>query len=213
MDFLSIRKKARERADARAREEAPPPAPAPPADPLDDFFWREDETAPAVPDLGLGTGGAAAEAPAGRRREFVAFLLGDEEYGIPIERVREILKPPPVTEVPRAPAPIVGVITLRGEVVALLDPRPSLALPPAAAGPRSRLVVCESPDGPVGLMVDAVSEVVRLPEGAIEPRPPAIAGAGAGPIAGIGRDGRRLVILLDLDRLLPRAAPAQEGAR
>ena len=130
-----------------------------------------------MPDLGLGASGRTArEGPTVARREYVAFFLGDEEYGVSIERVREILKPPPITEVPRAPPPVIGVITLRGEVVALVDPRRRLDLPPAAPGPRARVVVCETADGPIGLVVDSVSQVVRLPAGAIEPRPSGIGG-------------------------------------
>lgn len=265
MDFLSIRKKARERAEARAQEAqgrrepspasppppagpaadrgplerelraelsrldaersrqaaplapSPPPsaapAPAPPLlDPLDEFFWREDETAPELPDLGLGAAGRpAAEPPAEAPREFVAFLLADEEYAVAIERVREVLKPPPITEVPGAPAQVLGVITLRGEVVTVVDPRWALALPPAPPGPRARLVVCQTEEGMVALRVDAVSQVVRLPAAAVEPRPPGIAGAGTAPLIGIGREGDRLVILLDLDTLVG-SPPAAEGS-
>jgi len=262
MDFLSIRKKARERAEARARqaegpavpppaaaprppaapgplqedlraelsrldaergrlEQPPSPSPSPPLaglgapapllDPLDEFFWREDETAPGLPDLGLGAAGRpAAEPPAEPPREFVAFLLGGEEYAVAIDRVREVLKPPPITEVPGAPAQVLGVITLRGEVVTVADPRWALALPPAPASPRARLVVCQTAEGMVALRVDAVSQVVRLPAAAIEPRPPGITGAGTAPLIGIGREGDRLVILLDLDTLVG-GAPAPQG--
>lgn len=266
MDFLSIRRKARERAQAEARRRAgaaasphppepgsieqalrqegarpPPPAPsvaapaAPPAaapppasseppsrgpppaaarspeDPLRDFFWSEDEEAPAVPDLG----GAAPEEAAGAgrrqaRQEYVAFHLGAEEYGLDIDRVREIVKPPPIAEVPRGPAHLVGVVTLRGEVVPVFDPRRRLSLPSLPPGPRARILVCESARGEVGLLVDAVSQVVRLPASAIEPRPAVRGAGGSEAIAGIGRAGERLVILLDLDLLLGLAPPPAE---
>lgn len=201
-------------------EPAPPPAaalPAPPApeallDPLREFFWREDEPAPNLPDLGsAGAERSPAGSPRGELREHVAFLLGAEEYAVAIGRVREILKPPPITEVPRAPRHVLGVIAVRGEVVAVVDPRPRLALPPGSPGPSSRIVVCEGAGGPVGLLVDAVSQVVRLPPEAVEPRPPGVGGEAADVIAGIGRDGERLVILLDLDALLGAPA-AREGA-
>jgi purine-binding chemotaxis protein CheW len=201
-------------------EPAPPPAPALPAppapeallDPLREFFWREDEPAPNLPDLGsAGAERSPAGSPTGELREHVAFLLGAEEYAVAIGRVREILKPPPITEVPRAPRHVLGVIAVRGEVVAVVDPRPRLALPPGSPGPSSRIVVCEGAGGPVGLLVDAVSQVVRLPPEAVEPRPPGVGGEAADVIAGIGRDGERLVILLDLDALLGAPA-AREGA-
>ncbi len=113
---------AREPAAAVERAPAPPPAflpappPAPAATPLDDFFYREGEDAPAL--------GASPEAPAEasvgeeregtEREEYLTFLLGEEEDAVAIERVREVLKSPPVTEVPRAPAHVLGVVTVRG---------------------------------------------------------------------------------------------------
>lgn len=275
MDFLSIRRKARERAEAQARRQAdaaaparpaaeapgppprveappelrpeprreplpieqelraemsplaaaalPPPAAAPlPApetepetEPLEEFFWREDEDAPPVPDLGGAAPEAGGAAGAGQAlSEYVTFLLGGEEYGLAIGRVREIVKPPPIAEVPRAPAHVVGVVTLRGEVVPVFDPRRRLSLPPQTPGGRTRIVVCESARGPAGLLVDAVSHVVRLPAAAVEPRPAGLGGAGSEAIVGIGREGQRLVILLDLDLLLGTGgagAPAAEG--
>lgn len=188
-------------------------APAAPFDPLDEFFWSEGEIAPALPDLGLAGSEGPADAAAVALREYVTFLLGGEEYGLAIEQVREILRPPPITEVPRAPGHVLGVITLRGEVVPVLDARRCLSLPPAAPGPRSRIVVCDGAEGRVGLLVDSVSQVVRLPAGAIEPRPPGVGGAAAEAIAGIGREGDRLVVLLHLDVLLgAAAAPAEVRA-
>jgi purine-binding chemotaxis protein CheW len=195
-----------------AASAGPAPAPAGLLDPLDEFFWREDEAAPALPDLGLGAAERpAAGAAAGELREYITFLLGGEEYGVAIERVREILRLPAITEVPRAPAHVLGVVTLRGEVVAVIDPRRRLALAPAEPGPGARIVVCESALGPVGLLVDAVAQVVRLPPGAIEPRPPGVGGAAAEAIAGIGREADRLVILLHLDVLLGTSVPQGEG--
>jgi purine-binding chemotaxis protein CheW len=168
---------------------------------LDEFFWREDERAPALPDV-LG----AVPRPHGEvveaRREWVAFLLGDEEYAVEIERVREILKAPVITEVPRAPAHILGVIMVRGEVIAVFDPRRRLGLPAAALGRAARVLVCDGGDGPRGVLVDAVSEVVRLPASAIEPRPSGIGAASAECIVGIGRDRKRLLVLLDMAALL-----------
>jgi purine-binding chemotaxis protein CheW len=190
-----------------AAPEAHAAAPVHPVDPLAEFFWREDEVAPALPDLGLSGALRSAVGAAEERKEYVVFFLGPEEYAVPITRVREVLKPPGITEVPRAPAHVVGMITLRGEVVAVVDPRLRLGLPRTPPGPRSRIVVCEGRDGPLGLLVDAVSEVARLPAGAIELQPQLAAGTGEA-VAGIGRDGQRLYILLDLDEVV-RAGPAR----
>jgi len=197
---------------------APPPAPAaeePPRAaraPLEEFFYRPDEEAPEVPAIG---GPASAEdADTVVREEYLTFLLGREEYAVAIERVREVVKAPPVTEVPRAPAHILGVVTVRGEVVAVLDPRRRLGLPGAPPGAGTgRLVIVDGGEGPCGLLVDAVASVVRLPPGAIEPCPQGIGGARAECLAGIGREGERLFTVLDLGALLRRApaGPVRRG--
>jgi purine-binding chemotaxis protein CheW len=193
-----------------ARETAPGPArPASPADPLDAFFFRPDEDAPDVPGFEGGPGSeASGEGEADVREEYITFLLGGEEYAVAIERVREVLRCPPLTEVPRAPSHVRGVVSVRGEVVAVVEPRRRLGLP---EGDRpvgnSRLLVVDVGDGPVGLLVDSVSNVVRLRPGSIEPCPHGIAGASQEFLAGIGRERERLFTVLDLGALLRRAPP------
>jgi purine-binding chemotaxis protein CheW len=192
---------------------APPPvAPGPPLRraPLDEFFYRPDEETPELPAMG----GTVEPEPqedveAAVREEYLTFLLGPEEYAVAIERVREVVKAPPITEVPRAPAHVLGVVTVRGEVVAVLDPRRRLGLPGAAplAG-AGRIVIVDGGDGACALLVDAVASVVRLPAGALEPCPQGIGGPRAEFLAGIGRDGDRLFTVLDLGALLRRAATA-----
>ncbi len=191
---------------------APRAAPAPRA-PLDDFFYRPDEETPELPAVGGPVGPVPAdETDSAVREEYLTFLLGREEYAVAIERVREVVKAPPVTEVPRAPAHVLGVVTVRGEVVPVLDPRRRLGLPGAApVDGAGRIVIVDAGDGPSALLVDAVASVVRLPPGAIEPCPQGIAGARAEFLAGIGRDGDRLFTVLDLGALLRRATAA--GAR
>jgi purine-binding chemotaxis protein CheW len=182
---------------ATSREQAAPL----PADPLDDFFWREDETAPGLPDVA----GAAAMPPpepgSEALREYLTFFLGGEEYGLPIEHVREVLKSPVLTEVPRAPAHVLGVMMLRGEVIAVFDPRHELGVAAAAPDRGARVLICDAGEGPRGLQVDAVSQVVRLPPSALEPRTSSLSGS-ADCIAGVGRDRGRFVILLDTAALL-----------
>jgi purine-binding chemotaxis protein CheW len=155
----------------------------------------------------------AREAPAVHaRREFLTFLLGAEEYAVAIERVREVVRAPPITEVPRAPAHILGVVTVRGEVVAVIDPRRRLGLPPAhPAEGEGKVVIVDAGEGPCGLHVDRVASVVRLLPGSVEPCPQGIAGQRAEFLAGIGREGDRLFTVLDLTALLRRAPPRGEG--
>lgn len=179
---------------------------------LDDFFYRPDEEAPGIEALALAPDLPAPAAVPVAIDEFLTFRLGDEEYAVDIRRVREVVKSPPVTEVPRAPAHVLGVVTVRGEVIAVFDPRRRLGLPgdPPPEG-QARIVIVDSGEGGCGLLVDAVSSVVRLPRGSVEPCPQGIAGAAADCLAGIGRERDRLFTVLDLDALLRRAAPARRG--
>jgi purine-binding chemotaxis protein CheW len=188
----------------------PPPAPAPARaahrDPLDEFFYRADEEAPELPRLAQGT--APQQEPGTVvREEYLTFLLGSEEYAVAIRHVREVVKSPPVTEVPRAPHHILGVVTVRGEVVAVIDPRRRLALPESGRR-EGKVVILDVGDGPCGLLVDDVANVVRLPPGAIEPCPQGIATQGSDCVGGIGREGERIFTVLDLGGLL-RRAPAR----
>jgi len=198
-------------AAARAPDESRAAAvPEEPLDPLDDFFWHADEVAPLLPDL-LAASALPHADPPEVRREWLTFQLGSEEYGLDIQHIQEILKAPALTEVPRAPADVLGVIMVRGEVIAVFDPRRRLGLPPGEPGRKARVLVCDSGDGPRGLLVDSVSNVVRLTPSSIEARPANIGGASAEYIAGIGRDRSRLFVLLDVAKLLADRSPAPAG--
>lgn len=190
---------------------SPPPGVSDGSDLLDEFFFRPDESGPAIPDFGPLAVAAAAR-PDEVRKQYLGFLLDGSEYAIDIEHVREIVRPPPITEVPRAPDHILGVVTVRGEVIAILDPRQRLRLQRPPLTPSARIVICDPGDGPIGLLVDGVSQVVRLPANAIEPRPQAMNGSGAEYLAGIGRDRGRFFMLLDVRALLGNS-PAAQGAR
>jgi purine-binding chemotaxis protein CheW len=205
-------------APAAARDPRPlatavrePPAPA---DPLDDFFYHPGEAAPALPLLAPAAPVPDEPSPPLAREEYLTFLLGEEEYAVAIGRVREVIKAPPVTEVPRAPAHVLGVVTVRGQVVAVLDPRRRLGLPPAAPGERQgNVVIVDAGEGPCGLLVDRVASVARLPPGSIEPCPQGIAGPRSELLAGIGRAGDRLFTVLELGALLRRGARPEGPVR
>jgi purine-binding chemotaxis protein CheW len=201
-------------APPRARPAAAlPEEPEPARDPLDEFFFHPGEAGPALPHF------AAAAAPEERpapsvREEYLVFLLGDEEYAVAIGRVREVIKAPPITDVPRAPAHVLGVVTVRGEVVAVLDPRRRLGLVPAPAGERQgKIVIVDAGEGRCGLLVDRVASVVRLLPGSIEPCPQGIAGQRSEFLAGIGRMGERLFTVIELDALLRRGGRAEAPVR
>ncbi len=190
----------------------PTAGPLEPADPLDDFFYRPDEAAPALPHLAPASPLPDEQPVVLAREEYLTFLLGSEEYAVAIEHVHEVLQAPPITEVPRAPGHVLGVVTVRGEVIAVLDPRRRLGLPPSSPGDGQRkVVIVDAGEGSCGLLVDRVASVVRLHPGSIEPCPQGIAGQRSEFLAGIGRDGDRLFTVLDVAALL-RRSPARADA-
>jgi len=149
-------------------------------------------------DLVMGSSGAGDE------RQLVVFQLGGELYGVEISRVHEIIRLQTVTRVPRAPAFVEGVINLRGKVIPVVDLRRRFGLPSAEHTRASRIVVVEIGDQVVGIIVDGVSEVLRIGESTVEPPSPVVAGIDSEHIHGIAKLPDRLVILLDLDRVLAR---------
>ncbi len=132
-------------------------------------------------------------------RELLAFELDGAGYAVPIEGVREIVRMRLITPVPRVPEAILGVISLRGAIIQVLDLRRRLGLPPAETSRRTRIVVLHGEDRQVtGLLVDAVSEVLRVTNDEIRP---ARSGE-AGVIEALCARGREFVSLLELARVL-----------
>ena len=135
-------------------------------------------------------------------REVLACTIDATPYAIPIERVREIVRPRRLTPVPRTPAYLLGVLSLRGDIVQVIDLRRRLGLAPAEAAPSSRIVVLTAgDDGVAGLWVDAVREVLRIDESTIRPA----SAAETRVVAEIGSHGGDFVSILDLDRVLDHA--------
>ncbi len=144
--------------------------------------------------------------------QLVVFNLANEDYGVDIAAVDGIVKMQPITAVPRAPNFIEGITNLRGEVLPVIDLRKRFGLPPGETSKETRIVNVEMDGIKVGMVVDAVSEVLRVPEEAIEPPSPIIiAGNGDDALAaggrntfitGIAKVGERLIILLDLAKVL-----------
>ena len=138
----------------------------------------------------------------GDERQLVVFQLGAELYGVEISRVHEIIRLQSVTKVPRAPSFVEGVINLRGKVIPVVDLRRRFGLPTSDHTRASRIVVVEIGDQVVGVVVDGVSEVLRVNGATVEPPSPVVAGIDSEYIHGIAKLSDRLVILLDLDRVL-----------
>jgi purine-binding chemotaxis protein CheW len=134
--------------------------------------------------------------------QVVVFCISKEFYGVPIAAVQEIVRVPEVTSVPDAPDFFEGVINLRGKIVPVVDLRKRLRLPSADRTKSSRVLVAENGGRVIGLLVDAVSEVRRLPAEAVEPPPEMISAVGIEYITGVAKAGERLIIFLDIARVL-----------
>ena len=140
------------------------------------------------------------------RRGILSFAVGGEVYGVDILSIREIIKLREITEVPRAPRFLLGVVTVRGLVLPVVDLRVRLRLDVAPLGRAARILVVLHKGERFGLLVDEVRGVVRFSDAQIEPPPVSLAPSEAPFLAGIGRypeEGEeRMVILLSLDAVL-----------
>lgn len=137
--------------------------------------------------------------------QLVVFALAGEEYGVPVGQVQEIIRMAAITHLPKTSEYVEGVINLRGRVIPIVDLKRLFNLAATARDDRSRIMVVEVERQVVGLTVDTVSEVLRLPASAIDP-PPRVAGVDSGYLTGVGKLEGRLLMLLDLGRLVPQLA-------
>jgi purine-binding chemotaxis protein CheW len=134
--------------------------------------------------------------------QLVSFNIGDEEFGVDILKVQEINRMLEVTRVPNAPHHVDGVINLRGKVIPIIDLRCRFGMPRKEHDKHTRIVVVELHGKVLGFVVDAVREVLRIPRSVTEP-PPSIAGSvNEEYITGVGKLEDRLLILLDLEKVL-----------
>jgi purine-binding chemotaxis protein CheW len=135
-------------------------------------------------------------------QQLVVFDVGDESFGVDIDSVQEIIRMQVITRVPGAPEFVEGIINLRGRIIPVIDLRRRIGLARAAVSKSSRIVVVEI-DGPtVGMIVDGVSEVLRLSEESVEPPSSVVSSDDSDYIKGIAKLDDRLITLLQLDRLL-----------
>jgi purine-binding chemotaxis protein CheW len=139
----------------------------------------------------------------GPLKEYLAFRLADEIYALPLADIREILTPPVLTIVPRAPANVLGIISVRGTLVTVFDLRMKLRMQRFARTKRTRILLVPSPTGELlGLYVDEVLQVYRLVDAEIEVAVNVLGGNLADYVVGIGRYEGTIVIILSLAQLL-----------
>src|SRR5512146_2120187 len=222
MDILAARKKAAEKAkmqpepepapaakpgpvEAEQAEASPqpaaPPAPAPAPQPTEQTAPPAPaDAAPSVPERpgqaeSAGAGEGVKEAT--QELELLSFQLGAEEYAVMVDDVREVLKLRELTDVPNTPEYILGVTSLRGTMLTVIDLGLRLGLAPGVRDERARIIVASPDEEDVGLLVDRVTGVLKIMDEAIKP-PPENVEQGAEFLRGIVRKDDRLVILLDL---------------
>lgn len=134
--------------------------------------------------------------------KLVGFRLADEEYAVDILKIKEIKLLMDITRVPKAPSFVEGVINLRGDIVPIIDLRKKLKLETRQLGEDSRIIIVEIESKMCGVIVDGVSEVIEIEETMIFPAPAMVKGIDADYLKGVGKIGERILILLDLDKIL-----------
>ncbi len=134
--------------------------------------------------------------------KYLSFRVADEEYGVSLMDIREIIKARPVTEVPRMPRFVAGVLSLRGTIIPVFDLRLRLGFEPGEPTGLERIIIIKGDEGASGLLVDEVHQVVVLQSSAIKDAPQVLDGVDREFVMGIGRHGGRMLILLDLEKVM-----------
>jgi len=137
-----------------------------------------------------------------RELHIVGFQVGRETYGVPITSLHEIVRVPEITAVPDAPAYLEGVINLRGKIVSVMDLRKRFGEKQVALTKQNRILVVEHSGKLAGLIVDSASEVLKIPADDVEAPPAVFQEGGLNCVSGLGKVNGRLVVLLDMSKLL-----------
>jgi purine-binding chemotaxis protein CheW len=134
--------------------------------------------------------------------QLVVFSLGREEFAVEVTQVREIMRMEEITRMPKSPPFVEGIINLRGQIIAVVDLAKRLNLEAAEKSGETRIIVVEAEDVKVGMIVDSVSEVLRVSAEEVEASPTLAADMSAAYIQGVVKKDNRLIILLDLTKVL-----------
>lgn len=134
----------------------------------------------------------------------VGFRVGRETFGVPISLVHEIVRVPEITAVPDAPGCVEGVINLRGKIISIIDLRKKFGERHIQGSKKNRILVAEVEGKLVGLVVDAASEVLKIPAGEVEAPPSTLEEGDSHYVTGVGKLNGRLIILIDLTKVLQR---------
>jgi purine-binding chemotaxis protein CheW len=222
VDLVKIRKKAKKGTENREQRtdgvpaepivSSPAPAPAPTPEPVPEAQHSAPSTQQSAKldrfkqEAGTKrfTDEAEEAASSGVQLELLTFILAGEQYALDIEHLVEIVTPRAITRVPNADEGIVGIISLRGTIVTVVDARRKLKHPPSKNGdhPDRRIIVVEKGGETLGFEVDRVLRVVKTDPGAVEAHPVVHASEQHEAIRGVFRHADALTILLDFDKLL-----------
>jgi purine-binding chemotaxis protein CheW len=134
--------------------------------------------------------------------QLVSFNIDEEEFGIDILKVQEIIRTVQITQVPNAPVFVKGVINLRGKVIPIVDLRMKLGKEKKKDDNNTRIIVVDLESKTIGFIVDSVSEVLRIPKNITEAPPEIVSGINSEYITAVGKLEDRLLILLDLEKIL-----------
>jgi purine-binding chemotaxis protein CheW len=158
-------------------------------------------TAAGCDDESILADDVTSEIGAESRLEFLCFRVSDEIYGINIMDIKEIIKPREVTEVPRAPLFVSGVLSLRGTIIPIIDMRIRLGLAREESTVKERIVVIKNSNSFSGLLVDEVIKVVQIQQDDVEAAPTILDGIDRDFISGLGRSDGRFIIILNLENI------------
>jgi purine-binding chemotaxis protein CheW len=161
------------------------------------------EAAPRAHNISFFAAPVREERKAAEATEHLAtFFLGKEEYGVDVRLVQEIIRVSEITQVPRAPDFIKGVINLRGRIIPVVDLKRKLELGEVEVARASRIVVVKIKERLIGLLVDGASQVLKVPVSTIEAAPDEVTEIDAAAIRGVAKLDGRLIILMDLTKTL-----------
>ena len=147
-----------------------------------------------------------------RELHIVGFEVGRETYGVPITSLHEIVRVPEITAVPDAPDYMEGVINLRGKIVSVIDLRKRLGEKKVTTTRRNRILVVEHKGRLSGLIVDSATEVLKIPASDFEPSPTTLQEGRLNCVTGLGKYKGRLIVLLDMTRVLDLGAMQKNSA-
>lgn len=170
------------------------------AERLDELFsWVPEAEELQLESSATAAAGKSVDAMA---RRWLAFSLGSEDYALDISMIREILKPREITEIPRVPEFLLGIISLRGNIIPIFDLKRRLGLGVATVDQDSRIIVCQEGDRLAGLLIDRITQVTTIQEEGIEPPPAIFSGRDRALLDGVGRVQGSVLILLNIANVL-----------